>query len=249
VNGYTGHVPPSYTLLATLARRLPDADTLATLCSLVDVGWVVVHGADLGVRERTVWRDVAPPGLEAAWASGQERVFRVRGPCGALEPALRRQLEVPDEGVGGLTLGGVPRAPLGPAARVGEVTVDPPRVVVAGLYGWLPVHVRNASPTPWPGLSARPMGTVALQARWRDVESNAVVLENEPTPLARDLPPGAAMTAEVGFRAPARGIYALEIGLLQREVGWFADEPDGRGLVRRVVRSRRWGDVEPDGPR
>src|SRR5439155_450172 len=42
VNGYTGHPPPSYALLATLARRLPDPAALDDLCALVALGWIVV---------------------------------------------------------------------------------------------------------------------------------------------------------------------------------------------------------------
>jgi len=237
VNGYTGHPPPSYTLLATLARRLPDPDALATLCSLIDLGWLVVHGADLGMRERAAWASVDPPlPLELAWSAGDERVFRVRGPCGAREPALRKQLEQPDDGTNGTSLAGVPRAPLPPAARDGTIAVELPQVAAAGLHGWLRARVTNASAVAWPGLSARPAGTVALQARWRD--GDAIVLENDPTPLAVDLTPGATVNAEVAFRAPPPGRYTLEIGLVQRDVGWFP-----RGTVRGIVESRRWGDV------
>jgi hypothetical protein len=239
LNGYTGHVPPSYNLLATLARRLPDPDALATVCALVDVGWIVVHGGELGAAQRTAWQQ-APPPLDLAWSDGDERVFRVTAPCGALEPALRAQLEHPDEGIRGTTLGGVPRAPLAPDARQGELVADLPAEAAAGLHGWLPVRVRNASSARWPGLSARPAGTVALQARWRDVAHDTVVLENEPMPVARDLGPGETITAEVGFRAPPPGTYVLEVGLVQRDVGWFVDQPGGRGVVRRTVRSRRW---------
>jgi len=163
----------------------------------------------------------------------------VRGPCGALEPALRKQLERPDDGTDGMTLGGVPRAPLSPAARDGTIVVELPHVAAAGLHGWLPVRVTNASAAAWPGLSARPAGTVALQARWRN--GDAIVLENEPTPLAVDLAPGATVNAEVAFRAPPPGRYDLEVGLVQRDVAWFADQPPGRGSVRGPVESRRWG--------
>src|SRR5262249_60615859 len=116
--GYAGHAPRSYNLLATLARRPPDPDALATICALVDLGWIVVHGGELGAAQRTAWQQ-APPSLELAWSAGEERVFRVAARCGALEPALRAQLEHPDEGTRGRTLGGVPRAPLAPDARQG----------------------------------------------------------------------------------------------------------------------------------
>src|SRR5207247_10359889 len=58
VNGYTGHPPPSYALLATLARRLPDPAALDDLCALVALGWIVVHPAAL------------PPAAGAAWGGG-----------------------------------------------------------------------------------------------------------------------------------------------------------------------------------
>ena len=239
VNGYTGHPPPSYALLATLARRLPDPAALDDLCALVALGWIVVHPAALPPAERAAWEG-GGPGLVRAAAFGDDVVYRVDRRCGALEPALRRELAEPDPGLAGRTLRGVSRAPL--ADFRGELRADLPDAVVAGLHGWFAVTVSNRGSAPWPGLTTRTRGRVALQARWRDT-AGALVLEGEPGLLARDLAPGESVEVRVGSMMPRPGSYTLEIGLVQDGVGWFAEQPGGARPVTATVRARPWGEA------
>jgi len=44
---------------------------------------------------------------------------------------------------------------------------------------------------------------------------------------------------------PPPGIYALEIGVVQEGVGWFAEQAGGSGLVRGAVRARPLEEVYP----
>ena len=242
VNGYTGHPPPSYALLATLARRLPDPAAFDDLCRLVALRWLVVHRALLGPLERARW-DGVTPGLVPAVTLGGDVVYAIDRRCGDLEAALRSEVSERDPGLGGRTPGGVPRAPL--ADFRGELGARLPDAVVSGLHGWFTVTVTNASGAPWPGLTARAPGRVALQARWRQPASGAVMLEGEPGLLARDLAPGESIEVQVGSMMPPPGIYALEIGVVQEGVGWFAEQAGGSGLVRGAVRARPLEEVYP----
>ncbi len=117
--------------------------------------------------------------------------------------------------------------------------------MVSGLHGWLTVTVTNASGAPWPGLTTRAPGRVALQARWRQPATGAIALEGEPGLLARDLAPGESVEVQVGSMMPPPGTYTLEVGLLQEGVGWFAEQPGGSGLVRGAVRARPVEEVYP----
>ncbi len=63
LNGFASHRPPGYSYLAELIARLPEPAALQQLVSVVDVGWIVVHEADLPVWwPRRAWRS-PPPGL------------------------------------------------------------------------------------------------------------------------------------------------------------------------------------------
>src|SRR5207247_10988899 len=144
------------------------------------------HEAGGSPAARAAWDD-SGPGLVRAVAFGDDVVYRVDRRCGALEPALRRELAEPDPGLAGRTLRGVSRAPL--ADFRGELRADLPDAVVAGLHGWFAVTVSNRRSAPWPGLQTRTRGRVALPARWRDT-AGALELEGEPGLLARHLAPG-----------------------------------------------------------
>jgi hypothetical protein len=235
VNGYSGHPPPSDRLLMTLAQRLPDAAALADLCDLSGVGWLVVRTDSMPVVAARIAAAAASLGLEVAARFGSDVVYRVARPCGARASALVAQMTAPDDG---RSLGGVPRRPLPESAMRGRITGEVPRLAVSGFHGWFWVDVRNAGDATWPGLSARAPGRVGLAARWRDPATGGVVLEGFTVPLARDLPPGGHMLAQVETMIPPSGRYRLEIGLVQEGQGWFADRPGGAGILRRRVRAR-----------
>lgn len=237
LNGYTGHPPPNGRLLMTLAQRLPDPLAFSDLCALANLGWIVVHGSELP-SEAPAWRAEAEAlGLRPAGHFGDDVLYRVERPCGELEPRLR------DELLGkpvDTTLRAVPRDPLARGAARGRVTGRLPRRVVSALYTRLWVTVENRSRVRWPGLSTLTRGTVALQARWSDAATGALQLESLTSPLARDLGPGERIRVQVGSMVPPPGDYVLEIGLLQEGVGWFADQPGGKGVLRHRVTAAPW---------
>jgi hypothetical protein len=145
VNGYTGHPPPSFLLISTLARRLPRADAFDPLCSLVKLGWLVVHYDSLTPHEREAWHDVEQQlPLVRAWSAGEDFVYRVERRCGALEERLRQQLVHPDGGLGGRTLTGLPRAPLPADAQRAILEGRLPNDVYAGFFGSFRVTVNAA---------------------------------------------------------------------------------------------------------
>jgi len=241
VNGYTGHPPPSYPVLAALAQRLPRRDAFEPLCDLVRLGWIVVHDGSLNARDRLAWQTIPPRlPLKSVWSGGGDVIYRVEQPCGALEPALRRELSTPDEGLAGRTITGVSRAPLRPSAKRASLVAELPPEGIAGFHTTLWVRVGNDGDAIWPGATTREAGRVALQARWRDATSGVVVREATPEPLARDLAPGETMEAFIGTMLPPPGQYHVEVGLVQEGVGWFNDGSDDVAIVRGESTIRAW---------
>jgi hypothetical protein len=246
VNGYTGHPPPSYTILAALGQRLPRRDAFEPLCDLIRLGWVVVHEGSLHPRDRPQWQTTRLPiPLVPVWSGAGDVIYRVEERCGALEPELRHELTVPDEGFAGRTITGVSRAPLPASARRASLVAELPTEGIAGLYASLWTRVGNESDVIWPGATTREPGRLALQARWRDATSGVVVHESPLEPLARDLAPGQTVEAFVGTMLPPPGQYHLEVGLLQEGVGWFNDGADDTAIVRGDATIRAWSRPEP----
>ena len=249
LNGYTGHAPPSDTVLAALGERLPRREAFESLCDFVRLGWIVVHEPSLHPRDRGQWRDVESRlPLVRAWTGAGDVIFRVDEPCGVLEADLRRELSTPDEGFAGRTITGLSRAPLPRMVKRASLVAEPPAQGGAGLYSSLWVRVGNDADVVWPGATTREAGRVALQVRWRDAASGEVVRESTVEPLARDLGPGETLEAFVGTLMPPPGVYNVELGLLQQGVGWFNDGSDDQGLVRGEATIRALGGPPPAAP-
>jgi hypothetical protein len=249
LNGYTGHAPPSDTVLAALAERLPRREAFEPLCDLVRLGWIVVHEPSLRPVDRAQWRGAESRlPLTRAWSGGGDVIFRVDETCGALEADLVRELSTPDDGFAGRTITGLSRAPLPRMVKQASLVAELPSAGGAGLYSSLWVRVGNDADVIWPGATTRQAGRVGLQVRWRDAASGAVVRESAIEPLARDLAPGETMEAFVGTLMPPPGTYTVELGLLQQGVGWFNDGSDDQGLVRGDATIRALGGPPPAAP-
>src|SRR6185369_2256039 len=85
LNGYTAYAPPSFAVVAGLAERLPDAESLATLIDLTGVRLLVLH------------RDRLPAGAVAAWnqwlaGSGCGARVDFHGDVVCVLPTARRDL-------------------------------------------------------------------------------------------------------------------------------------------------------------
>jgi hypothetical protein len=163
VNAYSGHPPQSARLLATLADRLPDPQAFADFCSLVRLRWIVVHLDQLPTTRARWEGDATGLPIRAAARFGDDVVFEVTVPCGAYEDRLRAEMrgERGDRTVGDVGLAALPAHSLH-----GRVEVAAPPEMVAGLLRSIDVDVTNESPSPWPGLTSREEGRVALQVRW-----------------------------------------------------------------------------------
>lgn len=226
LNGYSGHSPPSATLLLSLAQRLPDARALEELCFATRLRWIAVHPAALG-EQASAWRDAERdlPVERVGEFPGPVWLYRVKHSCGAAEDQLRTQLA----GVGrDRTLHGNALAPLAPEARRGSIRIEKDTsAFAASLHSWLPIEVTNGGTQVWPGAAMGFPGTVLVQTRFRDVATGELKQPATAVPLGVDLKPGESAHVLVGVQAPGAGEYDLEIGLLQSGGGWFRDEPGG----------------------
>jgi hypothetical protein len=250
LNGYTGYAPPSAALLMQLADRLPDRRAFDELCALVDVGTLVVHLDRMTAEERAIWGNAGLPSwLRLAHRDGAGSiVYQVERGCGELLPGFREELSSrPDGAEPRVTLRGLSLGPLPVGGYRGRIRAELPREISHRAVALLPVRVTNASDVPWPGLTTRREGTVAVQARWRDAETGVIVRSGQPTRLATDLGPGEEVRLRVELVFPPPGEYTLELGLVQIGVGWFVEQPDGAGVLRapvRVSKARRAGRVD-----
>jgi hypothetical protein len=249
VNGYSGHPPASDRLLMTLAERLPDADALEALCALAAPHWLVVNFGQMPAGEEERWKGVESRlGIELGSRIGKRAVYRVARQCPSLAGALLRQLAGLDSNQ---TLGGVSLARLPAAAARGSIAGALPTSFPSGTHAVLWLEVRNGGNATWPGLAVTSRGVVEIQARWRDLRTDAIVAETDPLPLARDLAPGERMRAQVNVLAPPMlGEYVLEVALAQRGYGSFA-ELSGTAVALRgsVVLTQRAEEAEaaPEG--
>ena len=218
LTGRSGYVPPSYELLMSFARRLPDARALAGLVSFSDVGWVVTHGP-----QTAAWTD-PPPGLQLAATLGRDRVYRVDG--GGDVPRWKDDLVARLRGAPETaTFGGVPLAPLTPRALDNEVAAfGAPSRLKAGGTGSVTIVTRNVGTRTWPGVALHEERIVVLRLVWRDRHGRRVRPPIPPVRALADTPPGAAASFQGTIPAPfVAGSYLLSArlaqGTLERRVG------------------------------
>jgi hypothetical protein len=204
VNGYTAYPPPSYGVLARVARQLPEAESLDTLLSLADVRWIVVHLGQLWGPERQPWR--TPPGLQLAAEFGDDIVLRVDH-----RPSADHRAALLDPQPG-RTIAGLPTAPLPADARRARIEATfLPRTLVTGRPTGGAVRVVNTSATAWPGLAEDDDGLVMARAAWEGLAGEPLRLR-----LPRDLGPGQGVTLRFPLVPPGPpGDYRLRVWLEQ----------------------------------
>lgn len=161
-DGYTSHPPPVHRYLAWRSRDLPRHAALSELLRDSDVGWILVHEAELFPAARARWRESeVSPALELVAEFGTDRLFRVRerGPARPGSPLYD----------GERTPEGASRAPLGPSCP-GRLEIVPPPdqllaggVVAPGAGLRFTVRVANDGDRPWPGGGLHPKGQVRLR--------------------------------------------------------------------------------------
>ena len=120
-----------------------------------------------------------------------------------------------------------------------------PRQVVAGEPFTVTARLVNRSAAVWPAQGA---ARVQLAYHWRDAAGGVVEWDGARTPLPQDVPPRAAVRAEMTIRAPVRpGRYVLELDPVFEHVAWFSERHPAsvlRGEVE-VVAAGATGGAQP----
>jgi len=120
------------------------------------------------------------------------------------------------------------RAALPDAAFKAMLTpVAPPPRMRAGEKQVVQVHVKNASPTPWPAMGETDgKFAITLRNRWLAPNGEKVVNDLDGgTSLPHDLAPGAEATMSIRITAPKEaGEYLLEFDMVQEQVSFFRDK-------------------------
>ncbi len=227
LNGFTGYRPPTYGLLMSLARALPDPRAVDLLERLTGLRYVVVHGASLPAVEEELWRK--PPGMVQVGQYGKDVLFELPPSPADLEPALMNNVGK------AVTVLGTSTAPLDDGARKAVITVpadqplpspDQPLVLDPRTVRHnLRVEVENRSEVVWPALSVDSARVVRWVYRWEEqiATSWRPVGDEHWVPLAYDLAPGekTATTLRVPI-PPYRGRFRLVVGLAHAG-RWFPD--------------------------
>ena len=100
---------------------------------------------------------------------------------------------------------------------------EEPQHLRGGQRTSLRVRATNTSTLPWPADdTATGAEQLRLGDRWRDPQTDAVVLDDGRSPLTFAVLPGQTADLELLITAPARpGAYTLEIDMVQEGVAWF----------------------------
>lgn len=79
LNGYSGHAPGGHGEAMALARKLPEAEALAALCSRTGLRWLVVHHGLMPEGSAARWRraETTLP-LSVARRHGRDTIYEVR---------------------------------------------------------------------------------------------------------------------------------------------------------------------------
>ncbi len=224
LNGYTGHAPPSYELIRTLAEQLPDPAALDLLCRMSGLRYVIYTRDENHQR----WR--SPDGLEELGRFGDKTLFALERSCssGDLIEQLRRPAPWSD------TLEGTPIRPIQHASSANlRYDTEPPHRAKAQRDFQIAVDVSNPSTETWPTLAPVGSDVVTVGYRWEEEDGSVYwpLRENRPRAalFPRDVRPGTTTRVQVDVTSPFRpGTHWLVVGLCQGNE-WIARIP---GRVR-----------------
>jgi hypothetical protein len=211
LNGYTAYEPPSRDVLAAIAQRLPAPDALDRLLALVDLRWVLVHGARLAPEQRDSF-GARGSGLTEVLRDRDDVLYAVAHPRPERRPAELARTDA------ALSLDGTPRSPLAPTCRTGALRVDLPETGVRHRFAKarLSAHLENRSECDWPALGAGSAGLVMLEYAWLD--GDRVVATGVPGRLGRDVPAGTAIDEPFFVLTPRPGT-ASRLRVVLRQQG------------------------------
>jgi len=207
VDGYSGYPLPTDDRLQALAQGLPSASALQKLVDTADIGWILVHAADLSPERRRAWSKDLPAGLERVKVFGSDLLLRVtRGPRNDRRARFLSTTE---------TLAGLPRHPVGPSCpgeiRLGEAPAAPWR---ASSGVTIQLVISNRSDVAWPGDGVVPLHLVQLRSCFeREAHAGCATAMR---PLGRDIGAGETVSLRTEYRTPQQpGPYTLVIDLVQ----------------------------------
>jgi hypothetical protein len=205
VVGATGHSPPQYWMVNSIARALPDPRAASTLIDLRLARWLLVH---LDVSEVPIleWSQLAGVGARERLRSDAFVLYELpfdgslASPVAAPSPARHR------------TLLGVPRDALDTSDLAGRI-VPLRRRVVSSTWdrrAAVPLRIRNDARVPWPGVALGEDGLVGVVFQARPQRGGQTVELDTFHRLPADLRPGEQTTIRPLLRPRgAPGLYQL----------------------------------------
>lgn len=214
LNGFTAHLPPSYSLLNRISQNLPGTRALDRLSQLTDLRWIVVHWDALSPAEWQAWQQTDLADLEPVYNDEQGTVFELAPlpQTGQWMPALL------DTRPRARTLTGLTREPLETAGPLGRIL----SLEVAGPFRFLGTHsiprplqvrILNATPETWPGLDLQEEGLLAFRYSFSD--SQGRVARQDLALLDADVFPGTSILTPVILGPTRNGSYSLCLELIQ----------------------------------
>jgi hypothetical protein len=229
VNGYSGYAPPTYDLLAPVARRLPEPGALQELVDMTGIRWLILH--EPRGATRSAWQPmIASDRLRPLAEDDEAILFEVRLPpqrdlAATLRAAVLHRPET--------TLQGASLAALPPGALRAAVTFPPlPARLQRGAPLRVTPAVRNAGESLWPGLGVWPDGLVVADVLWTKMDGGLVGPPAGGLRLPRDVAPGETVTLEAYLGVPREaGTYRLEVRLRQVDRGAQQSDPASLTVV------------------
>ncbi|MEI8357321.1 MAG: hypothetical protein WCH13_02420 [Deltaproteobacteria bacterium] len=212
IDGYSGYPPRTAQHLYWVAWNLPGADSLQALVNNVDLGWILVHTAEMTPEQAARWSEPLPDGLQPEGQFGDDLLFSVtRRATDDMRTRILSTTRTP----GRVELTSVgPRCP--GALRFVDATIDFPHRTG---QQWFVIEAVNRGHTPWPAFGFFPAHLVKGEAR--------ILRDGRPIRPAidfffpADLRPGEPMSSgnwiDAGDLPP--GNYEIEARLVQTADG------------------------------
>jgi len=218
VDAYSGYMPGTVDYLNRLASGLPATSAVQALVNSVDVGWILVHRAEIAPPWKARWAPPFPPGLEVIGQFGDDILLRVTLPMSEDHRSTFVSRQV--------TRSGRPLRPLercSARVEVRHVSRSP------GERAELELEVQNTGDEWWPVESFYAAHTVELLGQIVDADGRT--LEPKAVAFDRDVAPGETVARTLVAAIPrSRGEHVLELEVAQIENGRFVR--CGAGSVR-----------------
>ncbi len=197
LNGYTGHMPDQYELVAELAEMLPEPHALNWLADCRGVRWIIMHGQS--EARSAAWDDLDRVREVASFPGryGRDDLYEVaprpEGSCSDTSADRRKALNEPL--IGQVRIEALAKPWL---AR----SEQPVRVTISN-EGTVPLKVGGQS--------------IVLRLAWLEGVNDKMIGRPISVPVPSDIEPRQELTMTVWATAPRRGgTYVIQAQLIQR---------------------------------